>query len=163
MENSLTNKNCSSLILDAIARHTQETSIIDIQLILLKFKLHITFIIKSKSYFLGRKISILIVQMELVATMAISNECVWCMDVKQYAYWIPFYWTYRVNAVAKTSAYFGQGNSQMEIWMDDVNCQGDEIDLFRCNRTAMGSHNCQHSEDAGVVCSLGLYIEIHSL
>ncbi|XP_061163025.1 A disintegrin and metalloproteinase with thrombospondin motifs adt-1-like [Saccostrea echinata] len=60
----------------------------------------------------------------------------------------------RENATAKTSAYFGQGNSQMRIWTDDVKCQGDERDLFHCNKSRMGTHNCGHSEDAGVVCSL---------
>ncbi|XP_061197855.1 SCO-spondin-like isoform X2 [Saccostrea echinata] len=60
----------------------------------------------------------------------------------------------RKTATAKTSAYFGQGNSQMRIWTDDVKCQGDERDLFHCNKSRMGEHNCGHSEDAGVVCSL---------
>ncbi|XP_048062320.1 deleted in malignant brain tumors 1 protein-like isoform X4 [Megalobrama amblycephala] len=48
-------------------------------------------------------------------------------------------------------AYFGQGSGQ--IWLDDVRCSGSELSLTQCPRNSFGSHNCGHSEDAGVVCS----------
>ncbi|XP_062606198.1 neurotrypsin-like, partial [Saccostrea cucullata] len=60
----------------------------------------------------------------------------------------------RKNATARTSAHFGQVDSRMRIWTDDVRCQGDEMDLLQCNKSSMGTHNCGHSEDAGVICSL---------
>lgn len=41
--------------------------------------------------------------------------------------------------------------------MDDIVCQGTERDLFHCNKSSVGTHNCGHSEDAGVICSLGWF------
>ena len=36
--------------------------------------------------------------------------------------------------------------------MNDVNCTGLELSLTKCSHTT--NHNCSHSEDAGVRCSL---------
>uniref|UniRef100_A0A8C8WZU7 Macrophage receptor with collagenous structure n=1 Tax=Panthera leo TaxID=9689 RepID=A0A8C8WZU7_PANLE len=40
-----------------------------------------------------------------------------------------------------------------QIWLDNVACQGTEGTLWNCNKNSWGSHNCNHSEDAGVECS----------
>ncbi|XP_028395651.1 putative DMBT1-like protein [Dendronephthya gigantea] len=39
------------------------------------------------------------------------------------------------------------------IWLDDVHCTGNEKELTNCPSKNWGSHNCQHSDDAGVNCS----------
>uniref|UniRef100_A0A8C3GMH7 SRCR domain-containing protein n=1 Tax=Cairina moschata TaxID=8855 RepID=A0A8C3GMH7_CAIMO len=48
-------------------------------------------------------------------------------------------------------AQFGQGTGR--IWLDDMNCNGTEVDLSACRTRPWGEHNCNHGEDAGVVCS----------
>ncbi|KAG1952752.1 deleted in malignant brain tumors 1 protein-like isoform X2 [Pimephales promelas] len=51
---------------------------------------------------------------------------------------------------AKSDAYFGEGFG--EIWMDDVNCSETDHALSKCDFQPWGEHNCDHSEDAGVIC-----------
>lgn len=40
------------------------------------------------------------------------------------------------------------------IWLDQVECQGSEASIERCVRNRWGIHDCSHSEDAGVECSM---------
>ncbi|XP_023316403.1 uncharacterized protein LOC106653221 isoform X3 [Trichogramma pretiosum] len=56
-------------------------------------------------------------------------------------------------AMVKKDGYFGPG--QGPIWLDEVNCIGNETQLYRCEHDHWGRHNCAHNEDAGVVCSAG--------
>ncbi|KFQ85705.1 Deleted in malignant brain tumors 1 protein, partial [Phoenicopterus ruber ruber] len=55
-----------------------------------------------------------------------------------------------VLSVAPGNRY-GEGTGQ--IWLDEVNCTGEERDLSECKARPWGEHNCQHVEDASVECS----------
>ena len=60
------------------------------------------------------------------------------------------------GAIAKKGAYFGQESGS--ILLDNVHCTGNEVSIFSCSHNSIGFHNCDHSEDAGVVCFEGEYI-----
>ncbi|XP_033630027.1 adhesion G-protein coupled receptor G4-like isoform X2 [Asterias rubens] len=49
------------------------------------------------------------------------------------------------------SAHFGEGTGQ--IFMDDINCDGNEKRLQDCAFGGWGDHNCYHAEDASVTCN----------
>ncbi len=55
-----------------------------------------------------------------------------------------------LGATALTLGAVPDGTGQ--IWLDNVNCRGTETRLIDCPANALGSHNCVHSEDAGVRC-----------
>lgn len=52
---------------------------------------------------------------------------------------------------APRSAMFGEGSDQ--IWLNNVACSGIERSLTECEHRGFGHHNCEHNEDAGVICS----------
>ncbi|XP_072921261.1 neurotrypsin [Hemitrygon akajei] len=57
---------------------------------------------------------------------------------------------YKGIAKARSLAYFGDGVGP--IHMDNVKCTGSEESLEDCHKQDIGTHNCRHSEDAGVIC-----------
>ncbi|XP_036433503.1 deleted in malignant brain tumors 1 protein-like [Colossoma macropomum] len=52
---------------------------------------------------------------------------------------------------ALSRAHFGPGSGL--IWMDEVDCSESEYTFKNCISSDWGEHNCNHSEDAGVICS----------
>ncbi|XP_077086658.1 scavenger receptor cysteine-rich domain-containing group B protein-like isoform X1 [Siphateles boraxobius] len=58
----------------------------------------------------------------------------------------------RLPRAAQVEAYFGPGRGT--IHLDNLKCTGTEDTLIRCSHIAWNVHNCDHSEDASVTCSL---------
>uniref|UniRef100_A0A3B4EH83 SRCR domain-containing protein n=1 Tax=Pygocentrus nattereri TaxID=42514 RepID=A0A3B4EH83_PYGNA len=56
---------------------------------------------------------------------------------------------------ALSDAYFGPGSGP--IWMDDVDCSGSESTLKKCQLTGLVKHTCNHTKDAGVICSVYMF------
>ncbi|KAM4751678.1 scavenger receptor cysteine-rich domain-containing protein DMBT1-like [Cyanocitta cristata] len=52
---------------------------------------------------------------------------------------------------ALSRSHFGVASGP--IWLDEVTCAGSERHLFQCPARTWGQHNCNHGEDAGVVCA----------
>nr|XP_040137801.1 antigen WC1.1-like [Ictidomys tridecemlineatus] len=61
---------------------------------------------------------------------------------------------------ATVSAHFGEGSGP--IWLDEVNCTGEEAHVWQCPSQGWGQHNCSHKEDAGVICSEFLALRLVS-
>ena len=45
---------------------------------------------------------------------------------------------------------YGQGSGQ--IWLNELNCVGTEVTVTDCAHRGWGDHDCEHSQDAGVIC-----------
>ena len=58
---------------------------------------------------------------------------------------------YRFAVTTTSSEIFGEGTGP--IWMDNVECVGNEENLGSCDQDPIGQNNCKHGEDAGVICS----------
>ncbi|KAI8510949.1 hypothetical protein Bbelb_118650 [Branchiostoma belcheri] len=50
----------------------------------------------------------------------------------------------------RNGAYFGSGSGP--VYMDDVQCKGNENSLFNCSYSGWMTSNCNHDQDVGVVC-----------
>ena len=62
-----------------------------------------------------------------------------------------YYSTPSADASGQRGAAYGQGPGP--ILLDQVQCFGNESDIFDCPQNDIGMHNCVHDQDAGVTCT----------
>jgi hypothetical protein len=67
---------------------------------------------------------------------------------------------YKGSAIVKKEGFFGAGSGP--IWLDQVICSGNETTIENCTHWNWGEHNCDHTEDVGVICSNVYEYERHS-
>ena len=51
-----------------------------------------------------------------------------------------------------TFRYPTSGQNSGQIWLNGVNCAGDETSISECKHRGWGAHDCRYYFDAGVVC-----------
>lgn len=59
---------------------------------------------------------------------------------------------YFSDATPLVGSQVTSASAGVPIWLDNVRCRGTENRLIDCNHAALGVHNCNHNEDAGVAC-----------
>ncbi len=61
---------------------------------------------------------------------------------------------YNDTAIQTTFSFFGDGaNIEGPVFLDEVQCNGNETSILDCLSVAPGDHDCSHFIDAGVICS----------
>ena len=68
---------------------------------------------------------------------------------------------YRDARQATRNAVHGVGNGI--IWLDNIMCIGNETELQDCQSNGFGNHNCDHNEDAGVICTSKFFVNLQPL
>ena len=58
---------------------------------------------------------------------------------------------YSRNALPVSAGGFGRGAGP--IWFDDLHCFGNETTIEDCQTQPLGTNDCSHREDVGVICT----------
>ncbi|XP_046863568.1 deleted in malignant brain tumors 1 protein-like [Xenia sp. Carnegie-2017] len=63
---------------------------------------------------------------------------------------------YYFRALLRGNVPYGSGR----IWLDNVQCVGNESNISSCSHREWGLHNCIHYKDAGVQCSVNNHVRL---
>ena len=64
----------------------------------------------------------------------------------------------------RTGTYISNtyGSGTGLIWLDDLQCTGDEMSLINCTHRGWRVHDCSHLHDVSIVCGDGT-LQLHTL
>ena len=65
---------------------------------------------------------------------------------------------YSAIAVPVDSAYFGSGTQAFRVLLDGIKCGGTESNVGLCHTGFWGVNDCDHDEDAGLLCIGIIYL-----
>lgn len=65
---------------------------------------------------------------------------------------LPF--SHTSGGIALDGEFYGPGNENLHIFLDNVKCNGDEDHIGECPHDDWFIHNCDHTEDAAVKCTI---------
>ena len=57
-----------------------------------------------------------------------------------------------ISRIANPGEY-PPGTTDQPIWLDEVQCTGEERWLSSCPHPGYGAHNCLHNEDVAIICT----------
>lgn len=58
---------------------------------------------------------------------------------------------YRNGGIAVSAASsFGPGDGM--IWLENMDCSSEHLNISDCQHSGWGNTNCDHSQDAGIIC-----------
>ena len=62
----------------------------------------------------------------------------------------------------QAEAFYGQGSGR--IWLDNVSCNGSEVQLSDCSHNGWDIVDCHHNDDIGIICGgiLNYLISLHT-
>ena len=78
-----------------------------------------------------------------------TQNCVLCFLIRWYVCITPDLFCFLDSLPIRKSEY---GSFYGAILLDNLMCEGQESSLLECASNEIGTHNCQHTEDAGVKC-----------
>ena len=68
---------------------------------------------------------------------------------------------YRANVACRNLGFdYGEvvsrdgSSSGLDIVLDNVRCEGEETELSECRHRPWGVHDCEHTDDVGVMCCM---------
>lgn len=64
-------------------------------------------------------------------------------------------------AVPLANAYYGPGSGP--IYVDDLDCIGNETNIGQCDRKPLTVNDCEHNEDAGLMCLGKIFLVLSTL
>lgn len=59
------------------------------------------------------------------------------------------------KVVSTDDLVFGPGEGM--IWIDELNCTTDDINIGYCAHAPWGVHDCHHEEDVAIICGMLIY------